>query len=234
MECHDARMLLNFAYRGCEELDATEGDALQQHLAQCPECAALVQADRQLDETIGQAMRAIAVPADLKQKVLTRLAVERPRLPWKRLSYAAAAAVLLTITGGLGWYYYLLPEITVAYLQEYASRAKGWNEDQVEQYFDDHGMPVRAPRMFDYSYLRHVDIVELKGRRVAKLSFTRIENERIASADVLILSPRQFRMNDLPEMDAPHFTSIRIRHNDDFTYVMLYDGNLGDLMRSQF
>jgi len=232
MECHDARILLTFANRGCEELDAAERDAFQQHLEKCPECAVLALTDRHLDETIGRAMRDVPVPAGLKEKVLSRVASQRPRWSWKRTSYLAAAVLsLLAVAGGIGWHYYVLPEITLSFLQEYESRGKGWNEDQVEQYFAENGLRVRVPRRFDYDKLRHIDIVEVKGRRVAKLSFSRNDQERSASADVLILPPKQFNMIELPEMDAPQFTSIRIWH-EDFTYIILCDGNLHALLRT--
>ena len=58
MDCKTARLLLLFARPLPTELEASEAEALESHLADCPECGALAQAERQTDTCLGQAMRA--------------------------------------------------------------------------------------------------------------------------------------------------------------------------------
>ena len=83
MNCQDVHQLLAFADRKAEELDQPERDALKQHLEKCPDCAEQSLAERRADALVGAAMRDVPVPADLKQKVLKRLAAERGGVPWK-------------------------------------------------------------------------------------------------------------------------------------------------------
>ena len=90
MECHDIRLLLAFAQRSCEQLDAIEREAIAEHLHSCPDCAALAQAERHVDELLGQVMRDVPVPGDLKQKVMKRLTAQPRRVPWSGLAVAAA------------------------------------------------------------------------------------------------------------------------------------------------
>ena len=91
MECHDARTLMLFA-RSSEAVDAAEKAALQQHLDGCPDCAARAQAERHADEALTKLMQDVPVPADLKGKLLKRLADDRPAKPWRWLASAAAVA----------------------------------------------------------------------------------------------------------------------------------------------
>src|SRR5262245_15343786 len=121
MECHDARLLLAFARRKSEELDATERSALEAHVQSCPDCIAFSQADQQADATLARLMHAVPVPAELKGKVLARVAANRPRKPWKWLT-AAAAAILLCASAGAGWYLTLPTELTLPMIHEYETR----------------------------------------------------------------------------------------------------------------
>ena len=65
MECHDIRLLLAFAQRPSEQLDAVEREAIAQHLHTCPDCAALAQAERHVDELLGQVMRDVSEASSL-------------------------------------------------------------------------------------------------------------------------------------------------------------------------
>lgn len=232
MECHDVRLLLSFAYRGCENLDVTEREALEQHLGKCPGCAACAQADRQLDQTLGKVMRDVPIPADLKHNVLKRLAAQRRPVPWKWV--AAAAAVLIAVsTMGIVRHLHAPPEIEPEDVQRFVfHQGNGYDAKQVEQFFADQGLKVRAPRIFRYEFLERADIVEFKGRRVAKLTFFRPDggDERAASAEVLILSAHDFNLSKVTEMEIPGTVTIRIRAEDDFRFLISSRGRFDALL----
>src|SRR5262249_43950502 len=108
MDCKNARLLLEFARPQCAELEATDAEALERHLADCPDCATLAQYERRLDERLGQAMRAVPVPQDLRKRLLNRLAVERDAWYRRWLVRAAglvgaAAAIGLVVWAGINW-----------------------------------------------------------------------------------------------------------------------------------
>src|SRR6516164_810648 len=102
MDCNHARLLLTFSHDQVK-LDARDAQGLQTHLGQCRECDTLFAAERQFDQVVGQAMRAVPVPPSLKERLLAKLTP--PRQPWsvQRLIPAAAAACLLVVLG-LSWH----------------------------------------------------------------------------------------------------------------------------------
>ena len=68
MDCRTARHLLDYARPRVPELDRPDQEALDGHLAVCPECDALARAERQFDEHLGQAVRDVPVPQGLDRK----------------------------------------------------------------------------------------------------------------------------------------------------------------------
>src|SRR5262252_6889654 len=109
MECHEARMLLAFTRPGNDAMDAAERAEVQRHLEACPECAAMARSEQAVDGAFGKAMREVAIPAGLQQRVLAKVAANRP-YPWPAI--AAAAAILLTIAGAGTWWLWPLPCVT--------------------------------------------------------------------------------------------------------------------------
>ena len=86
MDCRTARQLLDFARPRRPELEAVELEELEAHLADCPDCGPLAQVERQMDNRLGQAMRAVAVPENLQGRLLARLESDRARQArqWRR------------------------------------------------------------------------------------------------------------------------------------------------------
>src|ERR1700722_9937679 len=109
MECNTVRLLLEFARPGAGELEPTEADALEAHLADCHECAALAQTVRQFDHEVGKAMRHVEVPDRLAAHLHARLDADnaerhRQRM-FRAMSGILAAAVILVLLG-VGYSYW--------------------------------------------------------------------------------------------------------------------------------
>lgn len=232
MECHDVQQLLAFVNRPSEELDTAERNALCEHLAACPDCAARLQADRRADEAFGPMMRNVPVPADLKQKILRRVSSERTR-PWKTW-LAAAAIVLLGVSGAVAWIAKPKPEVTLDTLMAVLAMEQ-MEDEALDDYFKSIGMSVRVPRQMNYRFLTSVDSVDFNKRKVAKLSFSRTDQPAVA--DVIVLSEEQFRLSNLPQDERElrgNTTSIRIwreANNPGFVYVAYFRGNYNLLTR---
>src|SRR5262245_32133614 len=107
MDCSTARLLLEIERPRLAELDSAEAAALERHLAECPECSRIARAARVTRERFGVAMRAVPVPAGLRERVLARLDTEarnRGRKSWLRSRWSAvAAAVLFVVALGFLW-----------------------------------------------------------------------------------------------------------------------------------
>lgn len=223
MECQDARLLLAFSERRIEAVDAGASAAIVQHLSVCPDCAAFAQAERAADEALGQAMRDVAAPAELKAKILRRLAAgnRRAKWPW----FAAAAAVLL-VSLGLIWHcHWSRPLVTMDDVIEHASRGV-WDKDKVAQFFAEQGVDAELPTEFDYQYLQSADVSEFSGRRVARLTFCCLDDPP-AMAIVYILSRQQFRLDDLQAVDVPGTMAIWPR--EQYVFVIYHRGQLRPL-----
>ena len=222
MECHDVQRLLAFAKRRAEELDAPERELLQQHLDACPDCSALAQAERHEDETLGQVMRDVPVPAALKQQLLKRLATERGSGSWK---WALAAAVLLLAVAGGLWYNSTLPQdVTVADVENVLRPDLLIGRNDAAEFFKKRGVSVSVLEEFDFTFLRGVDVVEVRGRRVAKLSFVRGKDR----ADVLVLPHGQFHVK---KQEFP--PSILICPEGNFDLVVSVRGELNRLKKQR-
>lgn len=228
MNCHDIQLLLAFVDRKTEELDETERAIVQQHLNQCPACAEAAQADRRVDETFGALMRDVAVPAGLKQKVLGKLDHPRAGLPWKSgLALAAAIAIALS-----AWLYFAEQTRPAVTLEDIAFYAIDGNleADAAERELANRGVTVKVPRtLFDYAYLQNIDVIEFKGRRVAKLTFSRVESSQPATASVLILSREQFNLKELSAGHQPVNSRVLVHDEDGFASLVFYRGDLAHL-----
>jgi hypothetical protein len=210
MECQDVRQLLAFFERKSEELDAVERDALRKHLDACPDCAALSAQERGIDQSLGAAMRDVAIPAGLKQQVLQRLAKERGGKPWKR--WAAAAVLFLAIGGGISFFFWPKPAFNLPV------ERNNWTQRDVQQYLDENGLAVTAPSRIKYGFLRQVDIVLIQGRPVARLTFN--DGGGGPSATVFIVDRKQFHIDD--------FNDPSVHKDDDgqFSYIYYCPGGI--------
>src|SRR5262245_5911450 len=102
MDCDNARLFLPFLTPGGKDLNGAEAAELHAHLEQCTTCNGLAMNGNRVDQSLGRAMRAVPVPAGMKERLLQRLAEERGarRRKWLLRSAPvalAAAAVLLAL-----------------------------------------------------------------------------------------------------------------------------------------
>src|SRR5262245_5806711 len=176
MDCKTARQMLDFARPRRPELESVDLEALESHLADCPECGPLAQAERQIDNRISHAMQCVPIPEGLHDRLLTKLETERKSRNWKRrrwLALPAAAAVLLLATWlGLNWF--AKPDrISVEGLADHDyGKVINPRAEMVEDYFRGEGIFTIAPADANYALLSDCYVTSLEGKRVAKLVFT--------------------------------------------------------------
>jgi Putative zinc-finger len=213
MECQDVRAMLAFLERKSEELDAGERTALQKHLETCPDCAAMTAAERQADLAIGTVMRAVPVPAGLKQQVLKRLAAGRGSA-WKGWTIAVAAALLLAVGGGT-WHYWPKPEFLPVIPPVV------WKDaDEVDSYFAAKGLIIEASPRLKYELLDRVDIELVDGRPVAKLTFLN-EGPPRGLANVYIVDTKQFNLNQFNNLKAGNPSMMSFRDSEGSRFIIV-------------
>jgi hypothetical protein len=199
MDCRTARLLLSFARPLVSELETSDAEALEKHLADCLECESIAHAERQADERLRLAMRDVPISPDFRSRLLGRLSYERRawyrRWPIRHPRITAAAAALLVAAVGFSVYLSIRPApgIDAVAIRDRAVEQRGASSDVVEKWFrDKYGVQTVAPPTFDYAYL---DSFDLNGDRVPQLLFIR-GNYR---AHVWILSSKQFDVSSLIE-----------------------------------
>src|SRR5204863_3538530 len=95
MDCRTARHLLEFSRPRASELEEQDQDALNGHLAVCPDCDAMARAEREADQHLGQAIRDVPVPHGLRERLMRRLREEREA--WLRRWVARGLRVVAAV-----------------------------------------------------------------------------------------------------------------------------------------
>ena len=199
MDCKNARLLLEFARPGGAELDGADAAALNQHLAECPDCAAQAHEEQRADEHLARAMRDVPIPAGLSDRLLKRLTIERDA--WYRrwiVRCVAAAAVLAGLCVGYLTWFNQSPAVTVDTLNRLAAWKGGLKRDEVIKAFsDDYAVAVNPPENFKYNLLKRFDLEvlpDIPNRPVPHLLFNNREEggNRVLEAHVYVFSNRRF------------------------------------------
>jgi len=231
MDCRTARFLLDFSRPLTKELEETEAEALQDHLADCAECGALAQAERSADHHIGMAMRAVPVPEGLRERLLQRLdAGQRPhdrrRWLWRLAGVAAAACLVLGVWGFVGWRN-RPARIDVERLADSMIVPDVSNPlpDSLERFFQDQGVSTVVPPSWNYRRLRYYGLVDVQEKRVPLLLFVHEQDQ----ARVYILSDKQFDLEDAlsKQQNAGSGCRYEVRSSRDnhFAYLIIYTGD---------
>jgi hypothetical protein len=208
MDCKTARLLLAFARPQHAELDPLELRALEAHVAACPDCGHNANQDRAFDEQLGQAMRQVDVPDQLRSRLLARLARERAaatKWRWKRYT-AVAAAVAATLLLVIGICYGVrratLPTLDVARIEAATQNIDilGHNKDEIKKEYHERGIDMTPPPTLNYAFLVHYGMGTLQGRQVPSLVFIRDNAEANihAHAIVYVVSDRDFNLSKVP------------------------------------
>jgi hypothetical protein len=226
MDCKTARLLLCFARPA--ELESSEAEALEQHLAGCPECGPLAQSERLADLHLGRAMRDVPVPEGLHDRLWSRLQTERRRWYRRRViqTLAAAAAVFVALTLGVTLLAGQREAIDAERLCDNARALRGAPPEHVERWFADRDVTVHVPREFKYALLTSCALEQLQNTpHVPRLLF----QSQQAELWVYILTSKQFNLKASPDQkfDSSGYTVQVWRpnpENADVAYLLIYTG----------
>lgn len=239
MDCKTARLLLDFARPQARELEAGEAEALEGHLDHCPECHSQAQSERQLDDSLGRAMRQVEVPAGLRDQLLARL--ESARGDWHRQRFAHAArlsvaAAALLLLGWAGWYWFREHWVTPIDMQRVTnSIGNDATEDptvRTERQLKTLWADTPLPSYFDYHLLACppflAELPGYPGRTVPSLLFMR--NGRVAR---VYLIPEKAIPRDTPrDIGGSSFKAELWGELDEpYRALIIHDGDNLDWLR---
>jgi hypothetical protein len=221
-----------------QELDRDEAQALEGHLAVCPDCSGVARVARQFDRQLGRAMCQVEAPPSLRANILSRMDTERGsyyrrKAAWgTRVAVGLAACLLLSL-----WLWNMhvgkKPYFNVAALRDelFEQQLLAPNQQKVDEFLAYHH--VAAPSDFNYKYLVHYGTIDCQGKQVPFLLFTRPEQdpqhqERNLSARVYIVSDDQFDPRSLQPQERTgtggYSTEVRRPSDGNYAYVIIYTG----------
>lgn len=223
MDCNHARMLL-IVCRDAADLDGDEAAALNSHVAQCGACLSWSAGERRWEKSVAHAMRAVPAPADLKARVLARLARSRPPISRYWPAWTAAAAAVF-LTAGLSWFFWRAPLPIDLGLAEHDVVVKMHaTPESVENWFLGMGVTMSAPSQFNYDLLQDYDLAEFHGRRVPRLKFwTRTGR----FAEVYVLAERQFTHDpEAPQQFSGTTLTVQmLEPSPGYRYLVVFSGD---------
>jgi hypothetical protein len=228
MDCKLAHTLLPFAETP-RELSAEDRQALEEHLAQCPQCGAQVNRERAFHGRVARAMSDIPVPDGLRAQIHTSLAIDRSRVWRRRLTQTAAAVAAVLLIALVGWSWWNRPQaIDLTSIGMVEEQQVGTSPDQVAHVFDKrHDMRIDWPPDFDPDLLRDEQIVDFMGHRVPRLIFQRGDG----MAKVYVLKKSQFHLAKDAERSwmGSKGCSAEVIETRDYLFVVIYMGDVGRL-----
>jgi hypothetical protein len=231
MDCKNARLVLSVAHPLTTELDDRDKQQLASHLADCPDCGAWAENERRLDEHIGKAVQAVAVPPALARIVVRRLDIARDAWyrAWMVRGAGVAAALLLAVWLGwaLWWSWKPAPNL-VKILDDVDIPLS--SKEQVEHWFAYRkGITMIAPPQFNYNYLWSQGVADFEGKQVPYLIF-QDPNKPQAMAQVYVLPSRQFNFDavgaQLEQGSRKVVEALPHPNNSAVIYVVVYPSGI--------
>jgi hypothetical protein len=237
MDCKTARLLLEFAHPGQNELPESDLALLEAHLTGCADCRETAQAERGFDQALAKAMRQVEVPDRLRNHLLHRLESQcndQARRRWGRAirALAAAAVLLLGVWAALQWWHEKPTPVAVDSIGDaMVPVAFGFEPQQVEEHFQ-HLMklknPINVPRDLNYGYLADMRLADFQGKQVPELLF--VNGDKGWHARVFLLLNQQFDLRTIPPggfTDDRSRCKVEVRFNegDSCAYVIAYTGD---------
>lgn len=250
MNCRTAQQLLTFDRPHAPELCPEDRAALGRHLAVCAKCRAVEQLERNVDDALGHAMRAVEPPAGLERQLHANVerAYEDDRRRWWRTAgrnaLAAAASLLVLIGAGVGWQWWARPvaDPELAHMMFVEAFINPPSADDIEKNFQHQGVRTDVPQKIDGQEINYnlcIDhrLAEFQGKFVPQLWFHRVDGQREDTARIYILSARQFNLAQMvnPQVGPPGSRyRLEIRHHagESYAYLIVHTGeNLAWLFR---
>jgi hypothetical protein len=230
MECRDAQFYLRLRRHAADELGPDVGGALDAHLAACPACAADARAAAAFDRAVARAMRAVPVPADLREKLVTQAAAHRGAVLRRNLyrGGAVCAAALVLLGLGLGVYSHTRPKPDTDGIVNGTDEMLSQPDVSLRMFLHAQELPPQLPYRFNPALLAFQGRVDVQGRSVPMVQFrSPLPNDNGFARVYIFRQGGPFDVRGVPDAQAS-FTraDVVVGQGDSsgFTYVVVYTG----------
>lgn len=222
MECRDAQFYLRLRRHASDELGPDVTAALDAHCAGCEACRADARAAASFDRAMASAMKAVPVPAGLREKLFTQASAKQGAVLRRKLYRAAAALAAAFLLGGiaLGVFVNLRPKPD---LNKWANEEN--SEGATELWLAQQKLPDRLPLPFDYDLYLYRGHEKVEGKDVPFVLFRSREGSGYARV-YIFRDDGRFDLKGLQDAQASSATA-RVVGQDQFrgfTYVVVYTG----------
>ncbi|MFL5241833.1 MAG: anti-sigma factor family protein [Gemmataceae bacterium] len=239
MDCQTARLLVGFC-PSAREIKGDEAEALESHLAGCPECGPFAQGERSFQARMSQAMRQVPIPEGLQLRILARLKAERGDYYRRWIGHSTRAVLATAALFLISWLIWSLfqkppPNLDLDDIhQAMFAKINSPDKEHVEQWFGEtYHANIVAPTGFNYAFLVDYDLSEFQGKRVPMLLFV---HEQV-TARVFVISSKEYNFANLPtgaNISSGGFT-VEVWHppGADYAYVIVFTGDSLDPVRDK-
>jgi hypothetical protein len=229
MECRDAQFYLRLRRHAADELGADVAASLGGHLATCPACAADARAAASFDRALASAVRAVPLPAGLRDRLVAHVASRQGAILRRKLyrsAVAAAAAVVLVLLG-VGLFSSTRPRVDTDGMVRRIDDELNDTPEATRQFLAANSVPDRLPLPFDYDLFVSQDVVRLQGNDVPVVVFRSPNGKGFAKVYAFRHDGR-FDLKGAHDAQSSHATARVITPNEhglgQVTYVVVYTG----------
>jgi hypothetical protein len=240
MECRDAQFYLRLRRHAADELGADVTGALDAHCAGCPECAADARSAALFDRAMVSAMKAVPVPAGLREKLFTQASAKQGAILRRKMyqTAAACAAALVLLAIIFGVFSNTRPKVDTDELVRIADERVSNPEEATKRWLVAQKLPDELPKPFDYNLLVDWDTKEIQGRKVPVLVFrSSLPNDNGFAKVYIFREDGRFDLKGLQDAQASSARAQVIVGQDRLrgvTYVIIHTGpDLAPFLRNR-
>jgi hypothetical protein len=173
MQCRDAHFFLRLRRQANDELGSDVSADLDRHLAGCPECALDSQIVQSFDSAVASAMKSVAVPMGLRDKLLSQAMSQRGTVIRRKVyQLAALAASLFLIVGvSFGIFSASRPRLDTEILVNNTDELIQNSNTKMNQWLAAQNFPTELPLPFNTDLIYSLGHERIQGKDVPVILF---------------------------------------------------------------
>jgi hypothetical protein len=222
MQCQDAQFYLRLRRHAGDELGADVAGDLDRHLAGCPACTCDARAAASFDRAVAKAMTAVAVPAGLRDQLMTLASAHRGAVLRRKVYQVAALAASVFFVAGLalGVFSWSRPRIDTMKMVEAQDRLVQDPDGALQDWLVAQELPGRLPAAIDFEPQLLVILGKegVQGKDVPVAVF-RHSTERGFAKVYVFRDDGAYNLKDLQDAQMSHTSALVVKGDPAFRGV---------------